>query len=98
MQPNIQTLTFPVTGMSCASCAVSVESILGAQKGVEKAEINYASQLVKIAFHPEVTGPAGLQQAVQSIGYDLIIDTVNGKAKQEKAQQNYYQGLKRNIA
>jgi Cu2+-exporting ATPase len=97
MQPNIQTLTFPVTGMSCASCAVSVESILGAQKGVEKAEINYATQLVKVAFHPEVTGLANLRQAVQSIGYDLIIDTANGKAKQEEAQQNHYQQLKRNI-
>ncbi|MDB5153877.1 MAG: system protein [Mucilaginibacter sp.] len=39
MQPNIQTLTFPVTGMSCASCAVSVESILGAQNGVESYDI-----------------------------------------------------------
>lgn len=97
MQPNIQTLTFPVTGMSCASCAASVESILGAQKGVEKAEINYASQLVKVAFHPEVIQPVNLQQSVQSIGYDLIIDTANGKAKQEEAQQNYYYELKRNI-
>jgi len=97
MQPNIQTLTFPVTGMSCASCAVSVESILGSHKGVEMAEINYASQLVKVAFHPEITGAANLRQAVQSIGYDLIIDTANGKEKQEEAQQNYYQQLKRNI-
>jgi Cu2+-exporting ATPase len=45
MQPDIQILTFPVTGISCASCAVSVESIQGAQKDMEKAEINYASQL-----------------------------------------------------
>jgi Cu2+-exporting ATPase len=97
MQPNIQTLTFPVTGMSCASCAVSVESILGAQNGVDKAEINYASQSVKVAFHPEVIRPANLQQAVQSIGYDLIIDTANGKEKQEEAQQNHYRQLKKNI-
>lgn len=94
---ELETLTFPVTGMSCASCAISVESILGAQKGVQKAEINYASQLVKVAFHPEVTGAANLQQAVQSIGYDLIIDTANGKAKQEEALQNHYEQLKRNI-
>jgi Cu2+-exporting ATPase len=87
MQPNIQTLTFPVTGMSCATCAVSVESILGAQNGVEKAEINYATQLVKMAFHPEVVQPDNLQQAVQSIGYDLIIDTLNGKAKQGSEPQ-----------
>jgi Cu2+-exporting ATPase len=83
--------------MSCASCAVNVESILGAQKGVEKAEINYASQLVKVAFHPEIVQPVNLQQSVQSIGYNLIIDTANGKAKQEEAQQNHYDELKRNI-
>jgi Cu2+-exporting ATPase len=34
---------------------------------------------------------------VQSIGYDLIIDILNGKAKQEEAQQNHYHELKRNI-
>jgi Cu2+-exporting ATPase len=83
--------------MSCASCAISVESILSAQKGVEKAEINYASQMVKVSFHPEVTGSSNLRQAVQSVGYDLIIDAVDGKAKQEEAQQNHYEQLKRNI-
>jgi len=98
MQSDIQILTFPVTGMSCASCALSVESILGAQKGVDKAEINYASQSVKIAFQPAVIQPVTLQKFVQSIGYNLIIDTTNGKVKQEEAQKNYYQRLKLNIS
>jgi Cu2+-exporting ATPase len=94
---NTQTATFPVTGMTCASCALSVESIIGSQKGVEKAEINYATQTVKVVFHPDVVQPTNLQQSVQSIGYDLIIDTVNGKEKQEEAQQKEYRELKRNI-
>lgn len=94
---EIQTLTLPVTGMSCASCAVSVESILGAQNGVDKAEVNYASQSVKVAFHPDITEPESLQKAVQSIGYDLIIDTANGKERQKEVQQNHYKELKRNI-
>ena len=94
---EIQTLTLPVTGMSCASCAASVESILGAQKGVHKAEVNYASQFVKVAFHPEITEPVNWQKVVQSIGYDLIIDTANAKEKQEQIQQDHYKELKRNI-
>ncbi len=93
----VETLTFPVTGMTCAACASSVESTIGAQKGVEKAEVNYATQSVKVAFHPEIVQPMSLQQSVQSVGYDLIIDTVNGKEKQAEAQQNHYQELKRNI-
>jgi Cu2+-exporting ATPase len=54
---QLQTLTFPVTGMTCASCAASVESMVGAQKGVDKAEVNYASQSVKVAFHPDLIQP-----------------------------------------
>ena len=51
---QLQTLTFPVTGMTCAACASSVESMIGAQRGVEKAEVNYATQSVKVVFHPEI--------------------------------------------
>ncbi|RFZ83098.1 Cu(2+)-exporting ATPase [Mucilaginibacter terrenus] len=94
---QLQTLTFPVTGMTCAACASSVESMIGTQKGVEKAEVNYATQSVKVAFHPEIIQASGLQQSVQSIGYDLIIDTVNGKEKQAEAQQTHYRQLKRNM-
>ena len=97
MQPDTQTLTFPVTGMTCAGCAASVESMIGAQKGVDKAEVNYASQSVKVAFHPEIIQPKGFQKAVQSVGYDLILDTENGKALQEQVQQTGYQLLKTKI-
>jgi Cu2+-exporting ATPase len=92
-----QTFIFPVTGMTCASCASSVETMLGAQNGVDKAEVNYATQSVKVSFHPDIVQPVKLRQSVQSIGYDIIIDTTNGKQKQEKAQQVYYKALKRNI-
>jgi Cu2+-exporting ATPase len=97
MQANVITLTFPVTGMTCAGCASSVESMIGAQKGVDKAEVNYASQSVKVAFHPDLIQPANFQKAVQSIGYDLILDTENGKALQEEAQQSNYKLLKTKI-
>jgi Cu2+-exporting ATPase len=97
MQAKVITLTFPVTGMTCAGCAASVESMIGAQKGVDKAEVNYASQSVKVAFHPDLIQPINFQKAVQSVGYDLILDTENGKALQEEVQQSNYQLLKTKI-
>jgi Cu2+-exporting ATPase len=97
MQSTTQTLTFPVTGMTCAACALSVESIIGAQKGVDKAEVNYASQSVKVAFHPDIIQPANFQKAVQSIGYDLILDIENGKVLQDEARRSSYRLLKTNI-
>lgn len=87
----------PVLGMTCAACAVSVESIIGAQTGVEKAEVNYASQSVKITYHPDAVQPEAMQKAVQSIGYDLILQQEGARELQEEVQRNNYEALKRRM-
>ncbi|HTN20714.1 MAG TPA: heavy metal translocating P-type ATPase [Pelobium sp.] len=94
---NTATLSFPVLGMTCASCATSVESMIGSQPGVEKAEVNYASQSVRVLFHPNQVQPPAFQKAVQAIGYDLILDIQNGKEKQETVQQSNYEALKKRM-
>lgn len=68
------TKTFAIANMSCASCAVSVESMLSAQPGVLKAVVNYANSTAQVEFIPGITAPLKLRQAIQSIGYDLLID------------------------
>ncbi len=96
-QDDIQTLSLPVLGMTCAACANSVESMIGAQQGVEKAEVNYATQTVKVSYHPDQVQPPAFQKAIQSIGYDLIMDTESGKEKQEEVQQKNYSLLKKRM-
>lgn len=66
--------SFPVLQMTCASCAVSVESMLKAQQGVLDASVNYANAKVSIEFIPGIVQTESLRSAVQSIGYDLLID------------------------
>jgi len=83
-----------VLGMTCAGCASSVQSILGAQKGVESAEVNYATQQVKVQYRPKVIQPAQFKQALQSVGYDVILDAVNATGKQSEIQQANYNSLK----
>lgn len=65
---------FPVTGMSCASCAASVEATLNHQPGVSKATINFATQTAQVEYNPAVVHPQQLKERVQSIGYDMITD------------------------
>lgn len=66
--------TFPVLNMTCASCAVSAESIVKSAEGVVNASVNYANALLSVEYLPNMTGPQALQKAVQSIGYDLLIE------------------------
>jgi Cu2+-exporting ATPase len=97
MATHFETLTFPVTGMTCAACANSMESMVGSQPGVEKAEVNYATQSVKVIFNAGQVQPPAFQKAVQSIGYDLIIDADNGKEKQAEIQRSNYEALKKRM-
>lgn len=96
-QDDIQILSLPVLGMTCAACANSVGSMISAQQGVEKAEVNYATQTVKISYHSNRVQPPAFQKAVQSIGYDLIMDTESGKEKQEEIQHKNYVALKKRM-
>lgn len=64
---------FPVTGMSCASCAMSAESMAKSVNGVLDASVNFATGLLQVEYLAGVTSPAALKKAVQSAGYDLVI-------------------------
>lgn len=82
--------TFPVLEMSCAACAVSVESMLKATTGVKEASVNYADQSALVEYDPAVVQPDQLRQVVQSIGYDLIIETESASEVEEEARQKHY--------
>ncbi|MBL7856314.1 MAG: copper-translocating P-type ATPase [Cyclobacteriaceae bacterium] len=80
--------------MSCAACAVSVESMLRTVPGVKNAIVNYANQTASVEYDNTLTSPAALQHAVRSIGYDLVVDVEDPQAVQEESQQKHYDEVK----
>jgi Cu2+-exporting ATPase len=86
--------TFPVLEMTCAACAVSVESMLKSTTGVINASVNYANQMAAVEFDPTLTQTSDLQNAVRSIGYDLVIDTEDPQGIKEEAQRKQYEEVK----
>lgn len=76
-QVPVSNIVLPVLQMSCAACAVSVESMLQSLNGVLKAEVNYANATVSIEYLPNTVTTGDMQSAVRSIGYDLLTDRSN---------------------
>ncbi len=66
--------SFPVLNMSCASCAASSQSVLENTPGVINVAVNYANAMAQVEYIPTVTNPLQLKTALQSVGYDLMID------------------------
>ncbi len=84
---------FPVMGMSCAACAVCLESMFKNTKGVKDAGVNYANQTAWAEIEKGLDLNA-LKQAIQAIGYDIIITEENAQAIQEEVQIKHHQQLK----
>ncbi|HTE85243.1 MAG TPA: cation transporter, partial [Dehalococcoidia bacterium] len=63
--------TFPVAGMTCASCVRRVERTLARVPGVSEASVNLATERARVVFDPGVVDAAGLGAAVEKAGYKL---------------------------
>lgn len=62
--------TFPIGGMTCASCVGRVEKALQAVAGVEHVGVNLATEKATVQVVPGVT-PSMLYAAVEKAGYDV---------------------------
>lgn len=91
---NIQKRNFPVTGMTCAACASSVETILSYTPGVKSATVNFASNSVWVEYD-ETLSPMDLDKALQDVGYGLILTQDNPEEAQENFQKEHYVKVKK---
>jgi len=48
-----QTLTLPVTGMSCANCAANITRTVGKLTGVTEANVNFAAEQAMVSYDPD---------------------------------------------
>jgi P-type Cu2+ transporter len=94
MNAPVKKQTFPVLEMTCAACAVSVESILKSVTGVKNATVNYASQSAQVEYDINKVKIEDLQKAVRSIGYDLLVPDGNVEEMQGEIKDLALQKLK----
>ena len=74
-QPAKQT-SLQITGMTCATCAGTVERKLSQLRGVSKAAVNLASEKATVEYDPSQATENELVQAVEDAGYGVAISEV----------------------
>src|SRR6266540_5845551 len=67
-------VSFPVTGMTCASCVRRIERSLSKVEGVHSATVNLATELAIVHFDPTLAGVSKLKAAVERAGYGVRVD------------------------
>ena len=75
----MNTKTYKIKGMHCASCASIIEKTFKKVDGVDIAEANYGNESVKVSFDETKTSPENLSQKIEPLGYSLVIEGTRGK-------------------
>lgn len=92
---NIVNKTFPLTGMTCASCAMSAQTILNRQDGVLDAQVNFANSSITIKYNKDLVSEEILKEVLQKVGFTLILESFQDKKNAvEKEQRKNYNKLK----
>ena len=61
----------PITGMTCATCAITVEKGLAETPGIEHANVNFASEKASIEYDPNKVSLSKLAATISELGYGV---------------------------
>jgi Cu+-exporting ATPase len=67
----------PVTGMSCANCALAIERTVKKLPGVKAATVNFATEEASLSFDPDQVQVEKLVEKIQDAGYGVTKATVD---------------------
>ena len=73
---NMDQVTIPILGMSCASCVNRIERFVSKVDGVERVAVNLATERATVHFQPDSVDVSTLVQAVEGAGYDVPFEEV----------------------
>jgi Cu+-exporting ATPase len=65
-----ETITLPVSGMSCASCVLTVEKAVDSLPGVANVTVNFATEKAAIEYDKKITSFDDIKNIIKSVGYE----------------------------
>ncbi len=71
-----QQIDLPITGMTCANCARTVERTLSKTSGIQSAAVNYATERATVTFDPEQISIDQMIARVDQAGYGVAQATL----------------------
>ena len=75
-----------IEGMTCASCAKSVEKATKKLAGVTEASVNYATEKLVISYEPAKVKVSDIKKAVEKAGYKAVEDEVTVDSDKERKE------------
>jgi len=67
-----ESVSLPLTGMTCANCALTIQRNLEKLEGVREAQVNFASEKASVSFDPSLVHLGDLADTIHKAGYGIV--------------------------
>ena len=67
-----RTVTFRITGFTCVTCAIGLETMLEKERGVIRAKASYPDSVTTITYNPAVTSEGRLADFITTTGFRVV--------------------------
>ena len=91
-------IIFQIEGMSCASCAQTIEKAFMGKEGVYRANVNLATEKATVEFNPEQISEAGIKKTVEDVGYHVIEHEKSTEDTENKERNRNIRRLRYQVA
>jgi P-type Cu+ transporter len=72
--PDKENITLPITGMTCANCAMTIERTLKKKvPGIMNASVNFATERASVEFSPDAVSIDQIVAAIEKAGYGAVM-------------------------
>jgi Cu+-exporting ATPase len=78
--------TLPISGMTCANCALTIERQVRKLDGVLQAEINLARERLTLVYDPRLVTQAVIVARIRKAGYDVPAQTTDESPEDAEAK------------
>ena len=72
-----------ISGMTCTACASRVERVINKLEGVDKANVNFATETLSVQYDNDKVNSSDIEKAIEKAGYGVEKNTKNYSFKVE---------------
>lgn len=82
-----------IEGMTCATCALTVEKALSKVEGVHQASVNLATEKASVSYYPAQVSLADIATAVEKAGYKAVLPQTNSPVSAVDSKEQHQSDL-----
>ncbi|MBT6691554.1 copper-translocating P-type ATPase [Candidatus Parcubacteria bacterium] len=85
----MEDVNLKISGMHCASCALSIEKTIKKKPGIKSASVNYANNQAKVEFDANKVSQEDIEEAIKKAGDYKVIDDSDQQADMNLTKKSY---------